>query len=178
METFDKLILKTAFCCMASDGDIDEREIAIIKSICESLPSLKNIDLKEEINTHVSEINSDSRQFITNYFKILEEEELTEQRELTLIDVAIKVIKADEIIEYSEIKFFKNIRHRLKVSDEKITEHFSSTVDEIDLFLGDDIITENFLDKITDQYFEAVELPNFEFINIDSSSNEEMKHSK
>jgi hypothetical protein len=36
---------------------------------------------------------------------------LTEQEELTLIDFAIQTIKADEQIEYSEIKFFKNIRH-------------------------------------------------------------------
>ncbi|SEB08913.1 hypothetical protein SAMN05660909_05354 [Chitinophaga terrae (ex Kim and Jung 2007)] len=25
--TFDKLLLKTAFCCMASDGNIDKREL-------------------------------------------------------------------------------------------------------------------------------------------------------
>jgi uncharacterized membrane protein YebE (DUF533 family) len=33
--SFDKLLLKTAFCCMASDGNIDNREIALIKSMCE-----------------------------------------------------------------------------------------------------------------------------------------------
>ena len=27
--TFDKLLLKTAFCCMASDGNIDKREIQV-----------------------------------------------------------------------------------------------------------------------------------------------------
>ncbi|MDR0680751.1 MAG: TerB family tellurite resistance protein [Dysgonamonadaceae bacterium] len=171
-ENFNKLLLKTAFCCMASDGDIDEREVAVIKSICESFPSF-NVDLKEEINSYVSEINSDSRQFITNYFTTLEQSKLSEQEELTLINVAIKVIKADEIIEYSEIKFFKNIRHRLEVSDEKIIEHFSSTIEEIDQFLGDDIniITETFLDKITNQYFDAIELPQFELINIKNYEN-------
>ena len=30
--TFDNLLLKTAFCCMASDGNIDEREVAMIQS--------------------------------------------------------------------------------------------------------------------------------------------------
>ena len=169
MET--KLILKTAFCCMASDGDIDEREVATIKSICEALPSFKNIDLKEEMNRYVSEINSDSKQFIVNYFTTLEQSDLTEQEELTLIDVAIKVIKADEIIEYSEIKFFKNIRHRLKVSDEKIIEYFS-TIDDIEQFLGEDIQIS--LDKITAQYFDTIKLPEFEFvtINIDKTINQ------
>jgi uncharacterized tellurite resistance protein B-like protein len=168
METtsFNQLLLKTAFCCMASDGDIDEREVAAIKSICESSPSFKNIDLTEEINMYISEINLDSKQFITNYFSILEQFDLLEQEELTLIDVAIKVIKADEIIEYSEIKFFKNIRHRLKVNDEKITEYFSSTIEDIDQFLGDDIITETSLSEITNQYFDAIKLPQFNLVNI------------
>jgi uncharacterized tellurite resistance protein B-like protein len=164
--SFNQLLLKTAFCCMVSDGDIDEREVAVVKSICKSFSSFENIDLKEEINVYVSKINSDSRQFITNYFITLEQSKLSEQEELILIDVAIKVIKADEIIEYSEIKFFKNIRHRLKVGDEKIIEHFSPTIEEIYQFLGDDIITETFLDKITNQYFDTIKLSRFELINI------------
>jgi uncharacterized tellurite resistance protein B-like protein len=162
---FDRLVLKTAFCCMASDGDIDEREVSVIKSICEGLPSFENVDLDKEMNVYVSEINSDSKQFITGYFTTLEQSELTEKEELVLIDAAIKVIKADEIIEYSEIKFFKNIRYRLKISDSKIIDHFSPTEEEIDQFLGEDIITESFLNKITAQYFDTVELPDFELIN-------------
>jgi uncharacterized tellurite resistance protein B-like protein len=150
---------------MASDGNIDEREVAVIESICEPLESFENVDLKEEINVYVSAINSNGKQFITDYFATLEQSDLTEQDELILIDVAIKVIKADNVIEYSEIKFFKNIRYRLKVSDEKIIEHFSPYVDEIDQFLGQDIITDSYLDKITAQYFETVELPNFELIS-------------
>jgi uncharacterized tellurite resistance protein B-like protein len=167
METknFDELLLKTAFCCMASDGDIDEREVAAIQSICEVLPSFKNVDLKEKMNRYVSEINLDSKQFITGYFATLEHADLTEQNELVLIEVAIQIIKADNVIEYSEIKFFKNIRYRLKVNDEKIIEHFSSTVEEIDQFLGEDIITESFLDKIANQYFDTVQLPDFDLID-------------
>ena len=40
--TFDKLLLKTVFCCMASDGNIDKREIALIKSMCEKSPLFKD----------------------------------------------------------------------------------------------------------------------------------------
>jgi uncharacterized tellurite resistance protein B-like protein len=169
METiiFDKLMLKTAFCCMASDGDIDEREVDTIKSICGQLSSFIDTKLNEEMNKYVSEINLDSKKFITTYFKTLENSDLSEQEELTLIDIAIKVIKADNIIQYSEIKFFKNIRHRLKVSDEKIIEHFSN-VEEIELFLGDDIVTESFLDKITSLYLDTIEFPTFDLINFNT----------
>ena len=158
--TFDKLLLKTAFCCMASDGNIDKKEIALIKSMCEKSLLFKDFKFEEEINTLVNEINTRGKEFISYYFELLNRVSLSENEELTLIDFAIQTIKADEQIEYSEIKFFKNIRHRLKVSDDRIL----STFPDIEQFLEEDIITESFLDKITSQYLEAVELPQFELI--------------
>jgi hypothetical protein len=119
----------------------------------------------------VSEINNNGRSFIQNYFDILKETQLTEEEELTLIDFAIKTINADEQVEYSEIKFFKNIRHRLKVSDDKILEHFP----DIELYLEQDIISVGFLDKITIQYFEATELPQFDLINTVENSHDDPK---
>ncbi len=163
--TFDKLLLKTAFCCMAADGNIDKREIALIKSLCEKSPLFENFDFQSEINLLVNKINTSGKAFIQHYFDLLKTAELSEQEELTLIDFAIQTINADEQVEYSEIKFFKNIRHRLRVSDEKILERFP----DIEQFLEEDIITDSFLDKITSQYFEATELPQFDLISIDTN---------
>jgi len=83
-----------------------------------------------------------------------------------LIDFAIQTINTNEKVEYSEIKFFKNIRRRMNVNVEKILEHFP----DIEQFLEEDIIKESFPDKITSQYFEIAELPQFNFISIDSRS--------
>ena len=105
--SFDKLLLKSAFGCMASDGHIDNREIALIKSMCEKSPLFKDFNFQEEINSLVSKINTKNKEFISYYFDLLEKSTLTEKEELTLIDFAIQTIKADEQIEYSEIKFFK-----------------------------------------------------------------------
>ena len=160
--TFDKLLFKTAFCCMASDGNIDESEISLIKSMCEESPLFINFNFQEEINLLIGKINSGGKSFIQDYFNLLKQSELTEEEELTLIDFAIQTINADKEIKYSEIKFFKNIRHRLKVSDEKILERFA----DIEQYLEDDIITDTFLDKITSQYFEISELPQFDLISI------------
>lgn len=173
METisFDKLLLKTAFCCMASDGHIDNREIALIKTMCENSPLFRDFNFQEEINSLVNKINTRGKEFISYYFDLLSKSTLTEKEELTLIDFAIQTIKADEQIEYSEIKFFKNIRHRLKVSDEKVLAVFP----DIEQFLEEDIVTESFLDKITSQYLEAAELPQFELISIDPSSLNDLK---
>jgi len=170
--SYEQLLLTTAFCCMASDGHIDKREIALIKSMCEKSPFFKDLNFQEEINSLVNKINTRGKEFITYYFDLLGQSELTEEEELTLIDFAIQTIKADEQIEYSEIKFFKNIRHRLKIIDENILAVFP----DIEQFLEKDIITESFLDKITSQYLESAELPEFELISLDTSSLEDFNN--
>ena len=168
--SFDKLLLKSAFCCMASDGHIDEREITLIKTMCNKSSLFTDVNFQEEINSLVSKINIGGKEFISYYFDLLGKSILTEQEELSLIDFAIQTIKADEQIEYSEIKFFKNIRHRLKISDKNILAVFP----DIEQFLEEDIVTESFLNKITNQYLEAAELPQFELISLDTSSLEDL----
>lgn len=151
---------------MASDGNIVEKEIAQIKSLCEKSPLFKDFNFQDEINHLVVKINANGKEFIQYYFGLLDKMKLTEQEELTIIEFAIQTIKADDVIEYSEIKFFKNIRHRLGLSDEKILQVFP----DIELFLEEDIITETFLDKLLSQYLDTVELPQFDLITIDTKA--------
>ena len=164
--SFDKLLLKTAFCCMASDGNIDKREITLVNSMSKKSLFFKNFNFKEEINLLVKDLNTKGKEFISFYFDELENSSLTDEEELILIDFAIQTIKADEQIEYSEIKFFKNIRRRLKVSNEIILENYN----DIELFLEEDIITDSYIDKLTKQYLEEIELPPFNLIDIDANS--------
>jgi uncharacterized tellurite resistance protein B-like protein len=166
--TFDKLLLQTAFICMACDGEIAPEEIALIKSICEKEPVFQNMDFNVEIEKFVTDINAGGKKFISDFLKMLEQKavDLSEQEQFSLIDIAIKVIKADNKIEYSEIKFFKTIRYRLKVSDDAIITHFFATVEDIEWFLGEDIHTETTLDKITQQYLDLADLPKFEEIKV------------
>jgi len=159
--SFDKLLLKTAFCCMASDGIIDKREIALIKSMCEKSPLFKSFNFEEEVNNVPSNLNKEGKEFINYYFQLLKLSTLTEQEELTLIDFAINTIKADDQIEFSEIKFFKVIRLNLKISDAKVLAVYP----DIEQFLEQDIITESYLEKITNKYLDTEELPQFELIH-------------
>jgi uncharacterized tellurite resistance protein B-like protein len=173
METisFDKLLLKTAFCCAASNGTIEPQEITKIKELCEKSFLFKDFDFQGEINLLVNKINARGKEFISYYFDLIKYSNLTEQEELTLIDFAIQTIRADNETDYAEIKFFKNIRHRLKISDENILAVFP----DIEQFLEEDIATESFIDKITSQYLEFAELPQFELISIDTSSLDDLK---
>ena len=159
---FEKLLLKTAFCCMASDGHIDQREVDTIEDLCAASDMFSELKLHNEVNSLVKEINNNGKQFIQLYLDTLDNSELTETEEITLIEFALKIINADELLEYSEIKFFKNIRHRLKISDENILLHHPSIED----FLEEDIKDDSYLETITAHFIETVELPQFDIITL------------
>lgn len=166
--TFDKLLLKTAFCCMASDGNIDKREVELIRRMCEQSSLFINFDFNKEINALLSKINERGTEFIEYYFNLLNNSDLTEKEELTIIEFAINTINADDVVEYSEIKFFKAIRKCLNISDENILTSFP----DIELYLEEDIDTESKLDKLVNNYLKSIELPQFEQINLDNLTDE------
>lgn len=162
METiaFDKLVLRTAFCCMASNGVITKSELSLLNEMCAISKIFVDFDFHDEMNLLVNEINKGSKSFISHYFEMLKSSKLNEEEELILIDFATKTINADQEVDYAEIKFFKVIRHNLKVSDEKILELFP----DIELFLESDIQTESYLDKITRQFLDTADIPLFDLI--------------
>lgn len=164
METLhlNKLLLKTAFSCMACDGDIDKREVKLIKKLHKENNTFGEIDINAELDTLLLTINKDGQQFLKEYFKELTEAELTEDNELEIIRVAIDTIKADEKVEYSEIKFFKVIRSKLKIGNELILEKNP----EFEEYLEQDIISESYLSKLQDDFFDTQVLPKFELISV------------
>src|SRR5690606_20781535 len=103
----------------------------------------------------------DGRQFLIDYFKELKLTELSEQEELKIIEVAINTIKADEKVEYSEIKFFKVIRSKLKIDNEPILEKHPDFED----YLEQDIITASYLSRLQDDFFDTHISNEFELIS-------------
>jgi len=163
METlhFNKLLLKTAFSCMACDGDIDKREVKLIKQLQKERKTFGEIDINAELDTLLLAINKDGHQFLKGYFNELTTTELTEANELKLIEVAIDTIKADEKVEYSEIKFFKVIRSKLKIDNEPILEKHPDFED----YLEQDIITDSYLSRLQDDFFDTHISNEFELIS-------------
>lgn len=136
-----ELYLKTMFCCMACDGDIAPEEISFIKTIAVETSLFEGMELETILNGYVSEINRNGKLFLRKYLNELSESNLTAEDELLIVKLAIKMIEADNRIEYAEVKFFKKIRSRLSVSDEQIlTQH----PDKEDFLLPDINVIEDF----------------------------------
>jgi hypothetical protein len=157
----NKLLLKTAFSCMACDGDINKRELVLIKKLHHNTKIFGEIDINQELENLLLEINRDGHKFLKGYFSELTSIELSEQDELKLIEVAVDTIQADDKVEYSEIKFFKVIRSKLKIDNEIILAKQPGFED----YLERDIISESYLARLQDDFFDTNTLPEFKLIN-------------
>lgn len=163
----NELLLRTAFACMSCDGDIAKEEVDMIKQMSKEKNLFGDIDIEKELDRLVNEINHNGKDFLKQYLKSLAELTLTEDEELSVADVAVQTIRADNVIQYSEIKFFKVLRSNLKVvSDETLLEKIDG-IDEN--YLAQDIRADYL--QMYDDYFSTIELPKFELLNsiIDST---------
>ena len=135
----NELILKTAFCCMACDGEIAQEEINLVKQITKQSNLFSDIDVEKELNAYIAQINEQGKAFLSNYIKEVAEASLTTKEELQLVKIAIQTIEADENIEYSEVSFFKRIRAKLSISDDEI---LAELPDKEDYLMPDIMIPE------------------------------------
>lgn len=137
----NELMLKTAFCCMACDGEIAKEEVNLVKRIAEQTELFANLDVEKDLNTYIEQINAQGKAFLSDYIKEVGEANLTTDDELELVKIAIQTIEADENIEYSEVSFFKRIRAKLNISDDRILAELPDKEDYLmpDIIVPDDV---------------------------------------
>jgi hypothetical protein len=82
------------------------------------------------------------------------------------VRTAIKTIKADNDEKYSEIKFFKIIRSKLAIADKALIEALPEIENLEEDYLQQDIISESYLEKLTADYFDKHDIPEFAPITI------------
>lgn len=137
-----ELYLKTVFCCMACDGDIAVEEVSLLNRYVKENHLFDGLDVSSFVNKYVESIHAEGRGFLDKYLAELSNVKLSEEQELMVVKLAIETIEADNKIEYSEVSFFKEIRSKLKVSDEAILKEIPGRDD----YLLPDIKTNNILD--------------------------------
>ena len=116
----NELFLKTAFCCMACDGEIAEEEIALLKEKVAHENVFDGLDVQGKINEYVTAINCQGSLFLNSFINEVKDAQLDEESSLQLIKIAIETIEIDNEIKYSEVSYFKRIRKNLSITDERI----------------------------------------------------------
>lgn len=157
---FNELLLRTAFACMSCDGDIAPEEVDLIKQTDKEQHLFGDVDINVELDKLVNEINLKGKGFLKQYLNSLAEQTLSEEEELKVADVAVRMIRADNIIQYSELKFFKVLRSNFKVVSDKTLLEKVENIDES--YLAQDIRADYL--QIYEDYFNNIEIPQFKII--------------
>lgn len=137
----NEIYLLTAFVCSACDGSIAAEELELVNNLARRTNLFDGLDIEDKLNSYVAQINQNGRSFINDYISILSATDLSEEEQLNIIDVAIRIIESDAKIEYSEIKFFKKLRKALSIPDDRILDKMP----EIEDYLLPDIQTQEFI---------------------------------
>ena len=157
---FKQLLFKTAICCMACDGHIDPKEEEELKRMGENVTYFSDLDLSSELTLFLNDLLNRGKKVIDDYFHELKGTKLNTVQELLILEVALRIIHADEKIEENELKFLRLLRGQLKVYDEIIIDRFGR-----DNLLFEKADSENAGNPI-DEFVNDIELPKFnEFVD-------------
>lgn len=140
-----ELYLKTIFSCMVCDGNIAPEEIDLVKKLVNNSKLFEDFDVESNLNSYIAEVNENGSKFLSRYLSELAASELEKQSQMEIVNLAFMTIEADNVIEYSEVKFFKKIRARLSLTDEEILECHPDKEDFLlpDISVNEDPILDN-----------------------------------
>lgn len=161
---FKKILFKVAFCTMACDGDIDDREIEEIRMMDKNSNYFSDIDLSEELEFLIDDFKNNGVGIIEHLFNEIGRSDFNPIQELLILEVAIRIIYADKRVDENEIRFFKFLRSKLKISNNIISARFGDISDIYDLNQNNEINTS----KIEFDFSQNIKMPEIsELIQVD-----------
>ena len=144
-EEFKKLLLNIAVCAISCDGHVDDLEIKELHLIEEKSPYFSKVDLSDSLNNSIAIAIDSYDTFQESVLGNLNNSDLNIVQELSVLEISMALVAADNKLEDSEIKFINLLRKNLKVDDILIQERFGK-IDYLEL--GD--LTKSEFKKPTD----------------------------
>jgi hypothetical protein len=77
---FKKILFKVAFCTIACDGHIDDREVEELKTMDKNTSFFEAIDLSDELEQLITDLKREGTKVIEELFSCLRETKLNQQR--------------------------------------------------------------------------------------------------
>mgnify|MGYP001475012257 FL=1 len=124
LSKFKEVLLKVAVCAIACDGDIDDREIEMLHKIEKESPYFSALNLSDILEKFLDSCKKDLNTFKNNLLDILKGNTLNIVQELTILEISLRIIAADEIEEDSERAFINDLRVHLDLDDFLIEQRF------------------------------------------------------
>jgi len=121
---YKEILLRTAVCAIACDGDIDEREKEALYRIEKNSPYFCAEDLSNNLDIMLEECMGNFQLFLDELLESIDKVTLNIVQELTLLEISLRIIAADDIELDSEKEFIINLRGHLKLDNDVLTERF------------------------------------------------------
>lgn len=124
MSLFQPLLLRGAVNLIACDGSIAEIEIHELKNIVETEIYFSEYNYKTALDEYITEVRLIGKDSINSFLRELENAELKERQKFILLEVLIRVMESDDIIEENELKFLQLVKSKLNINDEALILKF------------------------------------------------------
>lgn len=118
---FTKELLKIAFAATVCDGDIDESELEVIRSLEKEDFYLKDEDLSDVLKQYEKDAEDDFLEFANMAVKETYRLDLTPAEKMVIINLAIAIVRADNKMQSEEISFIKSLILNLQLPEELVT---------------------------------------------------------
>ena len=163
-QEFKKILFKVAFCTMACDGHIDDREVEELKIMDKNTSFFEAIDLSNELEQLINDLKDKGTKVIKELFSCLREIKLNPIQELLVLEVALRIINADKKHDENEIKFIHLLRSKLELHDETINDRFG----KLDILYTNEYSKNIVSGKTVVEFADSIKLPEItELIKVD-----------
>ena len=115
---FTKELLKIAYAATVCDGDIDETELEVIRSLEKEDFYLKDEDLSDVLKQYEIDAEDDFIEFANLAVKETYRLNLTPAEKMVIVNMAIAVVRADGKMQAEEISFIRSLILNLRLPNE------------------------------------------------------------
>ena len=122
---------------------VDEREIEALRNFEKNSPYFSSEDLSKNLEKYLKNCEKNLQKFEKSLISRIKKSDLNLLQELTLMEISLIIISADDKEEEEEINFVKLLRSNLSLSDLILYQRFGKIE-----YLGILNFEENFVDFI------------------------------
>ena len=117
---FIKELLKIAYAAIVCDGDIDDLELEVIRTIEKQDFYFQEEDLSKEIDRLSKDASDNYVEFAYNAVKETYKLELAPSQKMIIINFAIAIVRADGKMQAKEMSFIKSLILNLQLPNELV----------------------------------------------------------
>jgi len=128
-QDFKDFLFKSAVMAMACDGDIAETEIEEIKTIVTNEIYFIGYDVEGPLKDNIDNIKANGKGAINQYLEEIGTINLNEHQEILLIEVLLRIMEADNVVQPRELKFLQMAKSKLKVDEQTLIVKFPKQID-------------------------------------------------